>query len=158
MKIQDRFGNWHKMPKKRKFKKRISAYGLLIRKGEILLIKPTAINRWELPGGGIEKDETLEECLKREFLEETGFKIEKFKKLPWRETKKFYADDIDEYFKAILNFFIVESVRPCNKKKILKNEIKETKWFDLKSLDKINIFLPYYKTIKKYETWHLSAL
>lgn len=158
MKIYDRFGRWHTIQKNRKFKKRLSAYGILIKKDKILLIKPTTINRWELPGGGIEKNEILEKGLKREFLEETGFRIKKFKKLPLQTTKNFYADDIDEYFRAVMKFFYIESVGKQNKRKILRHEIKEIKWIDLKSLDKINIYLPYYKIIKEYETRNLQTL
>lgn len=32
---------------------------------------------WELPGGGFEHDESLEECLKRELKEELGAEIER---------------------------------------------------------------------------------
>lgn len=41
------------------------------RKGELLLLKRTA---WDLPGGRIQRNESLEQALKREIYEETGLK------------------------------------------------------------------------------------
>ena len=45
---------------------------LVVRDGKILMIKTLHFNRWELPGGGIEKDETPEETAIRELKEECG--------------------------------------------------------------------------------------
>lgn len=52
----------------------IRAKALLINKDNILLGK--AQNVYQFPGGHLEKDETLSECLKREILEESGIIIE----------------------------------------------------------------------------------
>jgi 8-oxo-dGTP pyrophosphatase MutT (NUDIX family) len=41
----------------------------------ILLIYIPQKNVYELPGGGVEENETLEEALKREISEETGYKL-----------------------------------------------------------------------------------
>ncbi|UJH90399.1 (deoxy)nucleoside triphosphate pyrophosphohydrolase [Antarcticibacterium sp. 1MA-6-2] len=38
--------------------------------------------KWEFPGGKVEVDESLEECLQREILEELGVKIEILERLP----------------------------------------------------------------------------
>jgi 8-oxo-dGTP diphosphatase len=53
--------------------------GILVEDGKILLIKRAKepeLGKWAIPGGRIEEDETAEECLKREFKEETGLDIE----------------------------------------------------------------------------------
>lgn len=45
---------------------------LVVRNDKILMIKNTSFNRWELPGGGIEKNETPEDAAIRELKEECG--------------------------------------------------------------------------------------
>lgn len=53
-------------------KKRISCRGIVINNGKILLSHELNKNVYMSPGGGLEEDESLEECCKREILEETG--------------------------------------------------------------------------------------
>jgi 8-oxo-dGTP diphosphatase len=57
----------------------VRAYGILIRDGEVLLVRSSSplINPplWWLPGGGIDFAESPEETLLREFREETGLSI-----------------------------------------------------------------------------------
>jgi ADP-ribose pyrophosphatase YjhB (NUDIX family) len=51
--------------------------GVLVQDGRLLLVKQsvTAKRNWSLPGGHLEKGESLEHCLKRELKEETGLDI-----------------------------------------------------------------------------------
>ena len=48
--------------------------GILIENGKILLIKQELVEQthWTLPGGALESDETIEQCLIREMRGETG--------------------------------------------------------------------------------------
>lgn len=50
------------------------ATGILVEGGCILLVKQQLHEQthWNLPGGGMEADESLGQCLTREFAEETG--------------------------------------------------------------------------------------
>ncbi len=51
---------------------------LVCERGSILLVHHKKEDRdyWLLPGGGLEAGESIEECAKREMLEETGYEIE----------------------------------------------------------------------------------
>ncbi len=48
---------------------------LLIKEGEIVLVKHTYQDCWYLPGGGVKKGETIEEAVKREVNEELSGEI-----------------------------------------------------------------------------------
>lgn len=54
----------------------ISVRGVAIKDGKILLVKEREEKRLETPGGRIKHGESIENALKREFLEETGYDIE----------------------------------------------------------------------------------
>lgn len=60
-------------------KLRLKACGILVVKDKILLINHSGLNEsncfWAPPGGGMEFGESAEDCLKREFIEETGLII-----------------------------------------------------------------------------------
>ncbi len=48
---------------------------LLIREGQVLLVQHVYEDEWYLPGGLVERGETLEEAIRREALEEVGAEI-----------------------------------------------------------------------------------
>ena len=60
-----------------------AVFVLLKHKGKIVLTKTH--RGWEMPGGHIEKNETLEEALQREVIEETGAQINRFKLIGYRK-------------------------------------------------------------------------
>lgn len=49
--------------------------GILIRDGRILLGHEVIEDKYIIPGGGMEKNETYEQCCEREMLEETGLVV-----------------------------------------------------------------------------------
>ena len=60
---------------------RLSAYAVIIDAHERMLLtwyngSGLGVPAWSLPGGGIEFDETLEEGLRREVHEESGYEVE----------------------------------------------------------------------------------
>ena len=57
---------------------RVGVYGIFFNKGKILLIKKSRgpyKGKYDLPGGGIEYGEKIEDALKREIHEETGASV-----------------------------------------------------------------------------------
>ncbi|MCI8556140.1 MAG: NUDIX domain-containing protein [Clostridia bacterium] len=54
---------------------RETCFGICIKDGKILLTYKTNKNEYSLPGGGIEINESHKQCLSRELVEETGYKL-----------------------------------------------------------------------------------
>ena len=82
---------------------RIACRGFVVKNGKILICHEIVDKQFFSPGGGIEKDETLEECCIREICEETGV-IVKVQK-PTITVNEYYED-----WKYITHYFICEAV------------------------------------------------
>lgn len=56
---------------------RVRPTGVLIEDGRMLLVRQRVYEtrKWSMPGGGLEHGETIESCLKREMMEETGLAV-----------------------------------------------------------------------------------
>lgn len=144
----DRCNNPINKPEHIEPKQRVSAYGLYIKDGKVLVVKPTWQDKWELPGGGAELNEKLTNTVIREFMEETGYKIEKIDNKPFKSIKQnFYADDIDEYFYSTLNFFNVLELSKKTMQDFDRKEINKVSWKSLASLNTTN-----------FRPWHLDAM
>lgn len=73
------------------------------RKGQILFIKRKDDRNLGIPAGGLEEDETIEECIIREVKEETGLEILNMSFIglssnPKNETVEYSNGDIIQYF------------------------------------------------------------
>ena len=87
------------------------AYGVCIIDQKVLLIQDTYSRRWELPGGGVEKNETAHQGLIREFIEETGA-VPKGDLIFLAEWVELFFDTVsDEAWRAKRKFYLVESIQ-----------------------------------------------
>lgn len=120
---------------------RISVYGLAEKDGKVLLVKPTWVDRWDLPGGGIEIDETIKEGLTREFSEETGIKPKVI------DDRPIYVTEQNFYWKACMDnrkkdrfchsIVLIYKVQAIGESldNFDRKEIKEISWIDVDSLN-----------------------
>ena len=69
-------------------KKLIASGPVIIENGKLLVTMDNKDNFYKIPGGTLEKGETLEECAIRELKQETGFSCDLIKKLPTMKLTK----------------------------------------------------------------------
>ncbi len=101
------------------------------KKGEILLVKrkyPPKKGRWDLPGGFIEFNETVEESLEREIKEELGIKTKNL---------KYIGSQPDRYLYKGINYhtlcmFFTGQIK--NGKIVSQDDISTVKFFSKKNL------------------------
>jgi len=138
--FKDRNGRIVYKPDNKTVKPRLSSYGLYIKDNKILMVMPTwAIDKWELPGGGAEADESLTNTLHREFREETRYEISDFTSKPFIQIKQnFYSDDTDEYFYSEMSFFMITQATENKANAVDMAEIKAIEWVSLASLSPQN--------------------
>ena len=128
---------------------RVSIKALIINEDKILLIQE-ADGRWELPGGGLNYNETINQALKRELKEEFGATVNKVDKNPiyiWtqeREKKglKYHCLFLG-YRVQLKKFKFRESAEAIN-----------YGFFNKKEMDKINLhvnLLNFYKIFNQLD-------
>lgn len=107
---RDKFGNEVKVSPEA-LEWRVSVCGILQSSdGKILFTQDETTKEWELPGGGIEFEESAEKALKREYLEETLQEIEVGKIVGF--TQDFYYHRRDQKcYKTLRLCFLVTSTK-----------------------------------------------
>lgn len=129
----------------RKFDFRETCFGICERDNKILLTRKIKKNEIAMVGGGLEKDETHLECLKREFLEESGYTLETIEELCTIDC--FWLAGGEWPMESLANFYIVklssDSITPTE-------EGHEPLWVSIDEVEKY-LPLPYHKeAIKQY--------
>lgn len=151
----------HELPEGEQIHWRVSAYGLIVNKNnEMLMVTPTWRSELDLPGGGVDLTESIEQGLKRECLEETGYKVKLSDPKPFHisETNFFWLKD--NTFCHSVNFFYEAELE--SEKQDLSvinvaepNEIAKVEWISLDNLTEQNCFFMYMPIIDmiklKYE-------
>ena len=64
---------------KEKYSFRETCFGIVKLDNKLLVVNKN--DQFSLVGGGLEENETFEECLKREFIEESGYSVVNFKEI-----------------------------------------------------------------------------
>jgi len=101
------------------------------------LLIGTANNVYQFPGGHLEEKETLEECLKREVLEETGIKLnDKEINKPFMKVTYLSKDwpQIGKNQKAEVYYFSIKTNKKPNKNKINLTEHEKENNYKIKSI------------------------
>jgi 8-oxo-dGTP diphosphatase len=118
---------------------RVRVCGICVQEDKILLINHSGMNEsgefWSPPGGGLQFGETIEDCLKREFLEETNtiisvgkfLKVNEFLEPPLHAIELFYevkivAGEMQVGFDPEMEQQIIKEVKWLNFKEILQKE------------------------------------
>jgi ADP-ribose pyrophosphatase YjhB (NUDIX family) len=106
----------------------LGAVAVMVREEEILLVRSRYRTGWHLPGGFIEPPESVEDGIRREVREETGYRLESAKLVGVIGGRRKWAL-VGGYTVVFLSSdFSVESERQPDW------EIAEARWFDRRSL------------------------
>jgi len=113
---------------------------------EVLLVRHLKDGRsyWLLPGGGLKFGETIEECAKRELLEETSLKIE-FGDLVF-VVESIYPDRT----KHVVNLIYRAFLKSNNLKVGGDPRVVEAKFVKVEDLEKYKIFPNIKSQLKEY--------
>ncbi len=125
---------------------RVRICGICVQDDKILLINHSGMNEnnefWSPPGGGLQFGETIAECLKREFSEETNTIISIGKLLTIREFIKLPLHAIEFYYEVkIESGQVKKGFDPEMQEQI----IKDIQWLSFKEIltnPHINEILP----------------
>ena len=107
---------------------RVTCRGIIVEDNRILLSHETVEDDWLIPGGGLEENETLEECCIREVEEEMGFTVRPINQV----------STVNLYFKMsktvnVSHYFECEIISECERR-LLDYEIEvgiTPEWLEL---------------------------
>lgn len=94
-------------------------YGVVIREGQVLLLRREKPPVWEFPGGSMEEGESLRDTIRREVREEVGLKVEPGLLMPVREARDVVA---------------VFGLCEYKEGKVVAEDLREHKWVSLDAI------------------------
>ena len=121
---------------------------IILRDGAILLgerIGSHGANTWATPGGHLELGESIEDCAKREVLEETGLIVDSIEKFT------FTNDIFEKDGKHYVTLFVVASIVSGEPQVTEPDKCKQWKWCWLDDLPE-PLFLPLINLLKEDNT------
>ncbi|MEM4335842.1 MAG: NUDIX hydrolase [Candidatus Anstonellales archaeon] len=119
----------------------IAADIIIIKDNSVLLVKrknEPFKGMWAFPGGRLEENETIEECAKRECMEETGLRV-KLQKLVG-----VYSDPKRDPRKIVGVAFLC---RITGGKLKASDDAEEVRWFDVEKAKKIKLAFDHNKIL-----------
>ena len=127
---------------------RVGVATIILRDGAILLgerIGSHGANTWATPGGHLELGESIEDCAKREVLEETGLIVDSIEKFT------FTNDIFEKEGKHYVTLFVVASSTSGEPQVTEPDKCKQWKWCWLDDLPE-PLFLPLINLLKEDNT------
>ncbi|MHC0044430.1 nucleotide triphosphate diphosphatase NUDT15 [Vibrio campbellii] len=127
---------------------RVGVATIILRDGAILLgerVGSHGANTWATPGGHLELGESIEDCAKREVLEETGLIVDSIEKFT------FTNDIFEKEGKHYVTLFVVASGVSGEPQVTEPDKCKQWKWCRLDDLPE-PLFLPLINLLKEDNT------
>ncbi|KGR36014.1 ADP-ribose pyrophosphatase MutT [Vibrio campbellii] len=132
---------------------RVGVATIILRDGAILLgerIGSHGANTWATPSGHLELGESIEDCAKREVLEETGLIVDSIEKFT------FTNDIFEKEGKHYVTLFVVASSASGEPQVTEPDKCKQWKWCRLDDLPE-PLFLPLINLLKEDNTLETLA-
>ena len=134
----------------------VVAATLIEKGGEYLLVqegKEAVREKWNLPAGGVDEDERLQEAAIREAKEETGLEIE------LENFLGVFVDESDRSDATVLVFVFHSEPEDFSPEIPEGDEILDVEFFSPESFSEINVRIPFLEdVVEKFENRELRSL
>ena len=159
MTFKDQYGNEHEVnPSDVAIQWRISVYGVVTREdNKLLMLQPHFNPQWQFPGGKVEINETVDETLKREFLEEVGYKIDTHEKeFVFINEQNFFDDYNKQYYHSLQLLYKVKLADLKQYPEFIETgegmDYGKVGWIEIDTLTEKNVQHTHWPVIRLLET------